>query len=352
MSSPVFTSMASIKQNPATLPLPDFRNFGVMLRVLLGINAIALLAALVRSAELGEWLSRFVELAAWVQPLLLLDLAVLALLSPLLQRTSVVIGRVVVVTVAVVSAVLWVDFWRFMGIDEGGWSHLLRAALLAAALTGTMLFYFALRAKGFSPAVDEARLMALTARIRPHFLFNSLNAVLSLIRVDPRQAETALEELADLFRALLRDPRELVPLADEIALCRQYLDIEKLRLGERLQVDWNFDGVPIDLRIPPLMLQPLLENAVCHGIEPLDEGGSIAVNFHPGKDELAIEITNPCRACESTTRGNRMALSNIRERLALYYDLEARLETSSADTQEGHGQYRVRICLPRRSAGA
>ena len=135
--------MGSIKQNPATLPLPDFRNFGVMLRVLLGINAIALLAALVRSAELGEWLSRFVELAAWVQPLLLLDLAVLALLSPLLQRTSVVIGRAVVVTVAVVSAVLWVDFWRFMGIDEGGWSHLLRAALLAAALTGTMLFYFA-----------------------------------------------------------------------------------------------------------------------------------------------------------------------------------------------------------------
>ena len=143
--------------------------------------------------------------------------------------------------------------------------------------------------------------MALTARIRPHFLFNSLNAVLSLIRVDPRRAETALEELADLFRALLRDPRELVPLADEIALCRQYLDIEKLRLGERLQVDWSFDGVPVDLRIPPLMLQPLLENAVCHGIEPLDEGGVITVTFHTGKDELAIEITNPSRAnCTSS----------------------------------------------------
>ena len=142
-----------------------------------------------------------------------------------------------------------------------------------------------------------------------------------------------------------------MPLADEIALCRQYLDIEKLRLGERLQVDWSFDGVPVDLRIPPLMLQPLLENAVCHGIEPLDEGGVITVTFHTGKDELAIEITNPCRACESTTRGNRMALSNIRERLALYYDLEARLETSSTDTQAGDGQYRVRICLPRRSAG-
>ena len=224
--------MASIKQNPASPPLPDFRNFGVMLRILLGVNLLALMAALVMAGEVAEWVPRFVELAAWVQPLLLFNLALLASVSPLLRRLPAVGGRVLVLFLAALSAALFVDFWQFMGMDEGGWQRVLRAALLAAFAAATLLYYFHLCAKAFSPAVTEARLQALTARIRPHFLFNSLNAVLSLIRSEPRRAETALEELAELFRALMRDHRDLMPLADEIALCRQYLDLEKLRLGE------------------------------------------------------------------------------------------------------------------------
>ena len=341
--------MASIKQNPATLPLPDFRNFGVMLRVLIGVNLIALVAALVRSADIGEWVPRFLDLAAWVQPLLLVDLALLALASPLLRRLPVIGGQVVVLLLAALSSLLWGDFWRFMGLDEGGWPHMVRTLLLSVTLAGVMLFYFSLRAKAFSPAVTEARLMALTARIRPHFLFNSLNAVLSLIRSDPRRAERALEEMAELFRALLRDPRELVPLADEIALCRQYLDLEKLRLGERLCIDWEIVAVPDDLKIPPLMLQPLLENAVCHGIEPLDEGGRIAIRFARSSDQLHIELTNPYREGEKASGGNRMALANVRERLALYYDLEARLEIASVPLADGLHEYRVQITLPCRS---
>jgi CheY-like chemotaxis protein len=177
---------------------------------------------------------------------------------------------------AALSAALFVDFWQFMGMDEGGWQRVLRAALLAAFAAATLLYYFHLRAKAFSPAVTEARLQALTARIRPHFLFNSLNAVLSLIRSEPRRAETALEELAELFRALMRDHRDLMPLADEIALCRQYLDLEKLRLGDRLNVEWEIVDVPDDIKVPPLMLQPLLENAVYHGIEPAAKAGTCA----------------------------------------------------------------------------
>jgi two-component system sensor histidine kinase AlgZ len=201
-----------------------------------------------------------------------------------------------------------------------------------------------MRAEALSPAVTEARLQALTARIRPHFLFNSLNAVLSLIRAEPKRAEHALEELAELFRALMRDNRDLVPLADEIALCRQYLDLEKLRLGERLKVEWEIDDLPGEVLVPALMLQPLLENAVYHGIEPVEAPGVIHIRFTRKGDELVIALDNPVCPGGSHQAGNRMALANIRERLALHYDLEARLEA-----QEENGIYKVNMVLPCRS---
>ena len=344
--------MPSIKQNPAGLPLPDFRNFGVMLRILLGVNLMALLAALVNSANIEGWLQSYVDMAAWVQPLLIWNLCLLAFLANALQRLTQWLGRTVVLVLAAGSAVLYIDFWRFMGLDDGGSSRLLRAALLGFVPAGTLLFYFALRARAFSPALSEARLQALTARIRPHFLFNSLNAVLSLIRAEPRRAEAALEELAELFRALMRDHRDLLPLADEISLCRQYLNLEKLRLGERLRVEWDIADIPPDLLVPPLMLQPLLENAVYYGIEPSDEGGVVRIRCARRGEELHISLSNPCRSgvpAHGAAGGNHMALANIRERLTLYYDLEARLETSEATLDNGRREYRVHIVLPCRN---
>jgi two-component system sensor histidine kinase AlgZ len=187
--------------------------------------------------------------------------------------------------------------------------------------------------------------MALTARIRPHFLFNSLNAVLGVIRTDPRRAETALEELADLFRALMKENRDLVPLSAEIALSRQYLELERLRLGERLQVYWTIESIPPDALVPPLMLQPLLENAVYYGIEPLGESGAIDIKVARENDRLRIEIANPRRPAgsESHRVGNHMALDNIRERLALFFDLEASLTTHIIGDA-----FKVRIELPYR----
>jgi two-component system sensor histidine kinase AlgZ len=338
--------MASIRQNPAGQPLPDFRNFGVMLRILLGVNLLALAAALIQSKGIGDWLPRYVDLAAWVQPLLLFNLAVLALAGSLLRRLPPWLGQGVVLLLAAGSAVFLLDFWRFMAFDEGGWQRLLRAGLLGGLAAGLMLFYFALRARAFSPALAEARLQALTARIRPHFLFNSLNAVLSLIRAEPRRAEMALEELAELFRALMRDHRELLPLADEIALCRQYLDLEKLRLGERLQVEWEIVDVPNDLKVPPLMLQPLLENAVYHGIERSPDAATLRIRFARSGDEVHIDLSNPCAHGSEHPGGNHMALANIRERLALHYDLEARLDAGEIALADGRREYRVHIVLP------
>ncbi len=341
--------MPSIKQNPTGQPLPDFRNFGVMLRILLGVNLLAFAAALVQSTGLADCVQRYVDMAAWVQPLLLFNLSLLALLGDVMRRLPSWLAQSAVVLAAAMSSALLLDFWRFMGFDDGGWQHLWRAALLGGMAAGTMLFYFALRARAFSPALSEARLQALTARIRPHFLFNSLNAVLSLIRAEPKRAETALEDLADLFRALMRDHRDLLPLADEISLCRQYLELEKLRLGERLSVEWEIVDVPVDLKVPPLMLQPLLENAVYHGIEPSGEAGTVRIRFARSGDELHIDLANPCRGGEGAQTGNHMALDNIRERLALYYDLEGRLETKEVMLDNGLREYRVHIALPCRS---
>ena len=321
-----------------------------MLRILLGVNLGALAAALVRSRGIGDWIGQYVEMAAWVQPLLIADLALLGLFARAIRLLPARWGQSAVVLLAVLTALLQVDFWQFMGLEDGGWQVGARAAVLAALAAGGMLFYFEMRARMFSPALAEARLQALTARIRPHFLFNSQNAVLSLIRSEPRRAEVALEELADLFRALMRDHRDLLPLADEIALCRQYLDLEKLRLGDRLNVVWEIEAVPADVDVPPLVLQPLLENAVYHGIEPSGEPGTIRIGFARKGNELRVWLANPCAGNGEAVKGNRMALANIRERLALYYDLEARLETREETLPDGSREYRVFIVLPCRGS--
>lgn len=344
--SVVLIEMISIKQNLVSRPLPDFRNFGVVLRIVVGVNMGAMLFALAQIDDLAGFAARYVALSAWVQPLLLANVALLSLGWPLLKRLPSRSGDLLVVLMAIVSSILYVDSFAFLGFDAGGFAHFARAAIFSASAAITLLIYFDLRSRAFSPAVAEARLQALTARIRPHFLFNSLNAVLSLIRSDPRRAENALEELAELFRVLMRDQRDLLPLADEIALCRQYLDLEKLRLGERLQVEWDIVDVPSDVKVPPLMLQPLLENAIYHGIEPSADPGVLRIRFSRKGSELRIDLTNPLCAKESATKGAHMALANVRERLALYYDLEARLETKEKLAANGRGEFRVRIALP------
>ena len=216
-----------------------------------------------------------------------------------------------------------------------------RYLVFSLVATALLLGYFNLRSRALSPALSEARLQALQARIRPHFLFNSLNAVLSLIRSEPKRAEQALEDLAELFRVLMADNRELAPLKREVELCRQYLQLEQLRLGERLQVEWHTDNMPQDALIPPLVLQPLLENAVYHGIEPTAGPGVVNINIYKRGDEVHAVLKNPYRQEGNHHAGNKMALNNIRERLALHFDAEARLETEIRA-----GSFQVHITMP------
>jgi two-component system sensor histidine kinase AlgZ len=173
--------------------------------------------------------------------------------------------------------------------------------------------------------------------------------VLSLIRAEPARAEEALEDMADLFRVLMRDNRELAPLGDEVELCRKYLALEKLRLGDRLQVEWHLNSMPADALVPPLVLQPLLENAVYHGIEPLSEPGVVSINiFYKGGDVHAI-LRNPYRVDGGSHHaGNKMAIGNVRERLALHFDAEASLQSKvSVDVYEVHIRMPYRNQEPR-----
>ena len=331
--------MTSIRHFPATHPLPDWRNLGVLLRLMLGVNLLALLAALVMSGRVAQWPGRYLEVAALVEPLLLASLGGLVVLRDWLWRLPLRLAQALVLVLVVLLTCVLELVVQGLGLSEG--ASFLRDLLLAIAGAVVMLAYFETRNRAISPALTEARLAALNARIRPHFLFNSLNAVLSLIRARPQQAEEALESLSDLFRAAMRDPAEQVALADEIALARQYLDLEKLRLGERLQTCWLGGNIAVDCMIPPMILQPLLENAVYHGIEPAAEGGEIQISIQEDDEMLIIAIENPTQADVAHAPGNRMALDNIRERLALYYDLEARLEIDSSANR-----FRVCISLP------
>jgi two-component system sensor histidine kinase AlgZ len=214
-------------------------------------------------------------------------------------------------------------------------------------VTGVLIGYFDLRGRALSPALTEARLQALQARIRPHFLFNSINAVLSLMRQEPRRAEQALEDLADLFRVLMADNRQLTPIAREVGLAKQYLSIETLRLGDRLRVEWDVLHMPADALIPPLVLQPLLENAVYHGIEPRTAPGAIHIRIARDGGRIQLGISNPYLPRGEHHAGNRMAFANIRERLALHFDAEASIDTIASEET-----YEVRIVIPYLKAGA
>ena len=325
--------------------LPDLRNLGTILRVLFAVNGAALIVAFAREQRLHALIDEWIALTSYVEPYLLAELAVLALLAPRLVRLPYKYG---VAAIFAITVLIGIALHYTMGRLLPGTGSLARELTFALAGTAALLFYFHLRIKALSPAITEARLQALQARIRPHFLFNSINAVLSLIRSEPQRAEAALEDMADLFRVLMRDNRELTPLADEVTLCGQYLDLEKLRLGERLVVDWNVKSMPGDALVPPLVLQPLLENAVYHGVEPASTPGTVSINLFLSRGEVHAILKNPIPANGRRHQtGNKMALDNVRERLALHFDAEASLESRIAkDVYEVHIRMPYRTVMP------
>lgn len=329
--------------------LPDFCNLGIMLRMVVLVNVMVMGAALSRAdllSGMSGFLRQFLMISIVAQPAIIFSLVASCGLKPFFAKLAYWRG---VSAIFVLEATIGVLFWllhRSMALvlPIGESLLVVKFCLFFLIATAVVLFYFDLRARSLAPAYTEARLQALQARIRPHFLFNSINAVLSLIRDEPRRAERMLEDMAELFRVLMADNRQLRPLEDEVALCRRYLEIEQIRLGNRLKIDWQIDNMPGATLVPPLILQPLIENAVYHGIEPQQGDGVLRISIGTSaasSKQLVITLTNPFHTESTHVSGNRMAIANIRERLQLHFDAEAGLRAEVVNNQ-----YVVKINMP------
>ena len=317
---------------------PDLRNFGIVARALVLYLAMVAAYALATANSPTDAVINLTLVLADSLPVAACIGMAWAFGSPYLRR----LAYWQAATALLLFTALLVWAWAYW-LRAPVW----RAVPLSLMALAAVLVYFHTLGRALSPAVTEARLQALQARIRPHFLFNSINGVLGVLRAEPKRAEAALEDMADLFRVLMRENRTLQPLQDEITLTRQYLNLEKLRLGDRLNVVWKLEKMPTDAMVPPLVLQPIAENAVYHGIEPTQASGTIEIDVSRLRGELIITVKNPfLEQAGAHHGGNKMAMSNIRERLALHFDAEARMVAGPRD-----GRYQVQLILPYRKTG-
>ena len=327
-------------EEPRQLYLPNFCSASTVLVIILICELTALLLALARNeAALGFWsdLGLTSMFLLWIA---LCGAALLCLLRDYLSRQSVAVSAAMVLamTVTLVTLVSAVTYYFGSGLllQNAHWSFLGRNAGITFVVTALALRYFYVTHE-WRHNVElqaKARVYALQARIRPHFLFNSMNTIAALTRSNPARAEEAVLDLAELFRANLNEKRNQISLAEEISVAHTYQRMEQLRLGDRLRVDWKVDSLPNDALVPGLTLQPLLENAIYHGIEPRADGGVVTVTGEFNKGMITIVVRNPLPAANLTMRdGNRLALANIKERLDLMYGERATVKAGRFDEE-------------------
>jgi two-component system sensor histidine kinase AlgZ len=335
--------------------IPDLCANRRVFTVVLTAELIAVTLSLARPSAF--FLTELARISLFLQWLGLTSAALLCYARPWLARTSVPRASLGAFALLMLNTALVSEAALFFGGNFGEiglpetlfprehWPFLLRNEGICVIAAAMLLRYFYITHEWQRHVRAEARsrIEALQARIRPHFLFNSLNTIAALTRSDALRAEEAVEDLADLFRATLRDSHSPLRLKEEFELTRVYQRIEELRLGERLKVRWDVADLPMRAFVPGLTIQPLLENAIYHGIEPLDRGGTVTVSGRVVAGNIEIVVTNPVAAARSGSEraGNRIALDNIRQRLALAYDQAATLAI-----EQPAGEYRVTIRFP------
>lgn len=324
----------------------DTCHIGVVMRTLLFVETVLAIASLFGSEDAMDWLANLAILTAGAFPAtlawLLLGCACkrrLALWPSWLQQCLGLVG-------GAAAGVGCVAILHGIGSGPAGWATWSGAAAAGAFVAALVLNWLAARARARAPAAERARWSDLQARVRPHFLFNTLNSAIALVRADPPGAERLLEDLSDLFRAALEDGRVDAFLDDEIELARRYLAIEQARFGERLCVRWQLDPCAGGARVPRLLLQPLLENAVRHGLEPSEQNVAIEVRTRRLGNRVSIEVDNTTPAGGGAS-GHGIGLASVRERLALMHDVQAQIDTVQRD-----GRFCVRIELPADAASS
>ena len=327
--------------------LPNFCHIRVVFAVVVSAELLAVILTLGSLGSLHDLAGELSLRSLLIQWVALSAIGLLCMLGPWLRRLRdglagvLAWGLVQLVTLAVVSAALLILPPPAAAV--GGGMRIVESLGISAITTALLLRYLYMQHqwRRQMEAESEARFQALQSRIRPHFLFNSMNTIANLTRSDPQLAEEVVEDLSDLFRASLGDARRMSTLGDELELARGYLRIEGQRLGDRLRVEWDLEQLPEQARLPALVLQPLLENAVYHGIEPSSEAGTITVagRYRRRRVNLSIRNTKPEAAAERP--GNRIALDNIRQRLEGFFSGEAQLTQGEVD-----GQHQVRLVFP------
>jgi len=328
--------------------LPNFCSLHSAFVVVVSAELLAVVLAFASDEPLAEFWPTLALRSLYVQWVAVLATVLLCAVRRLLDGWShavagliawlVIVGTAATVAFAAVKAVPQVE-----SFDPAAFT--LRTVAVAAIVAAVLLryLYHVHQQQERGLAASRARFEALQARIRPHFLFNSMNTIAALTRADPVLAEEVVQDLSDLFRATLADAERLVSLETELELTRSYVRIEGQRLGRRLEVAWDLEDLPMDARVPGLILQPLVENAVYHGIEPAHDGGvvTIAGRYRRGKVNLSVRNTLPPVGQESHRSGNQIAVDNVRSRLAVRYGDEASLTVGRVD-----GEYQVRLTFP------
>lgn len=324
---------------PREFFLPELCAPRALLLLILLAELLVLVLVLSESMAPGFNWVRLALTSLFVQWIVLLSAAALCYLRPRLARLHPGVAGgwcCLLVVLLTLAGTALTDHYQLSSpqAPEGIYRYL-RHGVIALIMSGLLLRYFYLQSQWRRQQQAElrARLEALQARIRPHFLFNSLNSIASLIALDPAKAEQAVLDLSSLFRASLGTPGNVVTWGQELALARRYLSIEQYRLGERLQLEWRISGVPEDVPIPQLTLQPLLENALIHGIAPRVEGGLVSVEAQYQGGEFSLSITNPYdeAAAARLPGGTRQALANIEARLGALFGPKASLSVVRRD---------------------
>ena len=334
--------------------LPSFCDVRMVFAVVVIAQLLAFIITLVSPGVMQNAWGNLGLISLFMQWVALTSAAVLCVCRPLLARMGnrVAAGVSYLLVLLVTAVVSELAFWLMITstvfpeitVDQHA-IFLLRNLTISTVIAAIVLRYLYMQFQWRQQLKAEARarIQALQARIRPHFLFNSMNTIAALTRSAPATAETAIEDLSDLFRASLNNTHEQTKLAEELTLAQRYLNIEALRLGERLSVAWNMEGVPQNTAVPPLILQPLLENAIYHGIERLPEGGTIHVDGAYRDGLVEIVISNPLAHGGNGEQraGNHIALENIRQRLQITFGDRAELVSTQAE-----GMYRVVMRFP------
>lgn len=324
----------------AGVELFDVCHVGVVLRAALFVHAALAVGVLFQVQTLRGFALQFSLATAIALPAVLAWLIATCLLKDLIAGIAAPARAAISATLGALCALggrALVMQANPAGLEQ---LTLLATAAAGAALALVMHQWLRMQALARTPADTAAQLAELQSRIRPHFLFNTLNSALALVRLDPQRAESVLEDLAELFRVALNSTDVDVSLADEVALAQRYLAIEQIRFGSRLRVSWDLDESAAAARVPPLLLQPLVENAVRHGVEPSPDGGDIHVSTQFKRGLAVISIVNSV-AAQSSPPGHGMALANVRERLRLMHDV-----TAQFDAQLEGDRFVVRIVVP------